>query len=523
MVTLPTVCAFHSYKGGQGRSTALVNCAAALQWLGRRVLLIDTDLNAPWLASILHAQGAATGPGFTETLAELWSSELGRLPRSFDTASWFSDDGCITTLTSDGQVMLLAAGSIGHTTQDQAMHWEFASHMLPRLASDKWRLTYSLHRVVALAIEALRPDVVLVDLPSGNSAVSRALSATAADVLLQFSASSPDSWRVTQAFGAEVRRDRRLLAQEPAAADLALYDARLSDTLRTVLVGARVPHYQQDEPGLGFHNVRNPRPPANVEVPADPRLEVRPQVIPFRSADAELGGRDPAVEAFGRLLAACDLAPFEEFADLPWRLEGSQPRLFYLEQPGPMGNPGDAGEPNISLRVASLRKMIESILDEPLANDPQLEYRGDDDEGADAMLFRAGAKAGTSFGEDLSSATEGESFQARVDRWCQFDSSVGFGRLEQSGVDGVESGYVSVESSFTAYGATAESRDLCPLLGGYIASVIRVLLQDFGPSDVLRISHALEDCQRTSDVRECKFHYEVLRSIQASQEDAGNV
>ena len=40
---------FYSYKGGVGRTMALANVAAILAKQGRRVLLIDFDLEAPGL------------------------------------------------------------------------------------------------------------------------------------------------------------------------------------------------------------------------------------------------------------------------------------------------------------------------------------------------------------------------------------------------------------------------------------------------------------------------------------------
>ena len=38
---------FYSFKGGVGRTMALINAAAILAGRGRRVLMIDFDLEAP--------------------------------------------------------------------------------------------------------------------------------------------------------------------------------------------------------------------------------------------------------------------------------------------------------------------------------------------------------------------------------------------------------------------------------------------------------------------------------------------
>jgi len=53
----PYTFTFFSFKGGVGRSLAALNCAYALAARGRRVLLIDLDLEAPGLSGYLCRQG----------------------------------------------------------------------------------------------------------------------------------------------------------------------------------------------------------------------------------------------------------------------------------------------------------------------------------------------------------------------------------------------------------------------------------------------------------------------------------
>ena len=45
------VTTFYSYKGGVGRTMALANVAALLAEIGRRVLVVDFDLEAPGVPS----------------------------------------------------------------------------------------------------------------------------------------------------------------------------------------------------------------------------------------------------------------------------------------------------------------------------------------------------------------------------------------------------------------------------------------------------------------------------------------
>jgi Mrp family chromosome partitioning ATPase len=48
------IVTFYSYKGGTGRSMAVANLAWILATNGKRVLLIDWDLEAPGLHRYLH-------------------------------------------------------------------------------------------------------------------------------------------------------------------------------------------------------------------------------------------------------------------------------------------------------------------------------------------------------------------------------------------------------------------------------------------------------------------------------------
>lgn len=57
---------FYSYKGGVGRSTALANVAGLLAQQGRRVLMVDFDLEAPGLDSFEEFQLETNQPGLVE-------------------------------------------------------------------------------------------------------------------------------------------------------------------------------------------------------------------------------------------------------------------------------------------------------------------------------------------------------------------------------------------------------------------------------------------------------------------------
>ena len=60
MSSFPYIFTFYSYKGGVGRSMALLNVAYTLAHRARHVLVLDLDLEAPGLSDFLHRHGELT-------------------------------------------------------------------------------------------------------------------------------------------------------------------------------------------------------------------------------------------------------------------------------------------------------------------------------------------------------------------------------------------------------------------------------------------------------------------------------
>ncbi|MBK9647584.1 MAG: P-loop NTPase [Deltaproteobacteria bacterium] len=61
----PAVVAFYSFKGGVGRSTLVGIMAWQLARLGKRVVCVDLDVEAPGLGSLFNVQG---GPSVLDHL-----------------------------------------------------------------------------------------------------------------------------------------------------------------------------------------------------------------------------------------------------------------------------------------------------------------------------------------------------------------------------------------------------------------------------------------------------------------------
>ena len=73
------VTTFYSFKGGVGRTMALVNVAVELAQRGRRVLAVDFDLEAPGLDTFNILRSRKRRPGIVDFVTEYL--DTGRAPR----------------------------------------------------------------------------------------------------------------------------------------------------------------------------------------------------------------------------------------------------------------------------------------------------------------------------------------------------------------------------------------------------------------------------------------------------------
>lgn len=73
---LPAIVTFYSFKGGVGRTTALLSCAWQLASAGQKVAVIDLDLEAPGLGALLNVE---TRRGVTDYLVDHIATGSGSL------------------------------------------------------------------------------------------------------------------------------------------------------------------------------------------------------------------------------------------------------------------------------------------------------------------------------------------------------------------------------------------------------------------------------------------------------------
>lgn len=153
--------AFHSFKGGVGRTTALISFAAAyVQTTGKKVLLVDGDLEAPgityWLTR--SQRGAVSFSGFLEALHSP-PTDIG------DVIDYFSKEISKNIYNLEGNDVFILPAFV--STIDLLNSRVDPEHLIT-LQDTRWLLGNALH----LLAEKLGASAVFVDLRPGLSELS---------------------------------------------------------------------------------------------------------------------------------------------------------------------------------------------------------------------------------------------------------------------------------------------------------------------------------------------------------------
>ena len=152
------IVTFYSFKGGVGRSMAMMNVASELVAAGRRVLVVDFDLEAPGLETFNLPCPVKRSKGIVEFVTEYM--ETGSAPSVSEFVFKSSIDA-----SAKGQLWFMPAGQ---QTEEYPL----------RLNSINWRELYEKHDGYLLFEDLkaqwekhLAPDYVLIDSRTGHTDV----------------------------------------------------------------------------------------------------------------------------------------------------------------------------------------------------------------------------------------------------------------------------------------------------------------------------------------------------------------
>lgn len=157
------VFAFHSFKGGSGRTVHAVALADELARRGRRVLLVDGDLEAPGITWMHQAQGGVGEIAYEDFLALLHGSPGNDASRAVTVTARYLANQAVLRHAHGGAVTVLPAGRRSRLGPPR---------IEPAHLATADRSAYFLTESLAALGAAAGMDAVIIDLRAGASELS---------------------------------------------------------------------------------------------------------------------------------------------------------------------------------------------------------------------------------------------------------------------------------------------------------------------------------------------------------------
>jgi cellulose biosynthesis protein BcsQ len=194
------VITFYSFKGGVGRTMAMVNAATQLVKAGHNVLLVDFDLEAPGLDAFPLLRPALTAPGIVEYISDYLGTGCAPLVTNYI----FSCAGPGT-----GRLSIMPSGvrDDSYSTRLQSINWlELYAEHDGYLLFEDLKAQWQFH---------LKPDYVLVDSRTGHTDVGGICTRQLPDAVVLSFLPNEENIRGLEAIVAEIRREGGGPRQKP--------------------------------------------------------------------------------------------------------------------------------------------------------------------------------------------------------------------------------------------------------------------------------------------------------------------
>jgi cellulose biosynthesis protein BcsQ/predicted hydrocarbon binding protein len=516
---------FYSYKGGTGRTLALANIAVCLARMKKNVALLDLDFDAPGLQFKFGDDVevvAATAPGALEYFYQNNKDTDALAPSKITPAPIRADTILEMPPKESGAIHLMHAGDLHSDKYWEALRsrdWYQLFSLSEDSEEDKARVDRNRTFLLAFkdsVVAALdpRPDYFLIDCRTGICEMEAIAISYWADMVVSFFNASSETTHsiphlINRISGSRSAEDKPLefltvLSRIPSALD----DPR-EDAIKKHLKDLMFPGNKSAQV-LTVHTDR--------AIETEEILRIRPtgKTGNTRIAHEYLDIVKYLVCGVGASTDQLKVA--RDTAAIAIKLDESDQvfdRVFELSLAnGLMLNTHDA-QPNVSFKVETLIRMLNEL--HRLGEDVVYE-RGVDKENAkkrvDRMFREAGASCGHNFGGALLHRWHHDKTlpigdAAKAQKWCEFDSAVGFGRFDyvvHSNIDKVNAlpegriktalvggqDVLQVKNNFLVGGQSVTDPRLCQFLEGYTAGVLRRILEE--PD--LEVEHPTECCQQ---------------------------
>lgn len=174
---------FYSIKGGVGRSTALAACAWSLAQAGRKVMVIDLDLESPGLTRTLISEDKQPKFGVTDWLVEDLVDQADRLLDDVYARSDLLTQGDIIVVPAHGREPGDYISKLGRV-------W-MSKNTGARVEDWSQRLDRLLHALE----DQHKPDVILIDARAGiDDVAATCITDLGAHTILLFAVQGEQTW-----------------------------------------------------------------------------------------------------------------------------------------------------------------------------------------------------------------------------------------------------------------------------------------------------------------------------------------
>jgi cellulose biosynthesis protein BcsQ len=181
----PPRLVFFGIKGGVGRSTALAMLAYKLANSGKKVLLIDLDLESPGLSGLLLPQDRLAEFGVVDWLIEDAVGQDDEVLRRMISVSPLSE-------WTQKEIRVAAAMGQGDLSYLEKLSRAYAD---VAVGNHSESFTKRIHRLVKKLEELEKPDVVLIDSRAGLHDLAAVSIVGLASTAFLFATDTPQSWQ----------------------------------------------------------------------------------------------------------------------------------------------------------------------------------------------------------------------------------------------------------------------------------------------------------------------------------------
>jgi hypothetical protein len=176
---------FYSIKGGVGRSTALAVAAWALAEEGKRVLVLDMDIESPGLSSALMPEEKSPVYGITDWLVEDLAGNGDEV---------FPYMTAVSEISRHGEIRIVPAHGRNPGEYISKLGRAWMSRIRPDATREPWH--QRLNRLLDKLESQWNPDVVLIDSRAGIDEIAAVcVTCLGAENIFLFALDSEQTWK----------------------------------------------------------------------------------------------------------------------------------------------------------------------------------------------------------------------------------------------------------------------------------------------------------------------------------------